>query len=69
MTTPRALLMSYNGANNTRAEALLLADIEDVRAVLGDNAVITIPTLNANNLRRYVREGSRLRIAPGSKKV
>ena len=32
---PKVLLVGYNGANNTGAEALLLADIEDVRAVLG----------------------------------
>ena len=31
----RVLLLGYSGANNTGAEALLLADIEDVRAVLG----------------------------------
>jgi hypothetical protein len=32
---PRVLMLGYNGANNTGAEALLLSDIEDVRAVLG----------------------------------
>ena len=61
---PRALLVGYNGANNTGAEALLLADIEDVRAVLGPQAVITIPSLNPPNLRRYVKEGPNLRIVP-----
>src|SRR5579864_9146875 len=60
---PRVLLFGYNGANNTGAEALLLADIEDVRAVLGPDAVITVPTLNEANLRRYLKEGSGLRIA------
>jgi polysaccharide pyruvyl transferase WcaK-like protein len=60
----RALLLGYNGANNTGAEALLLADIEDVRAVLGPQAVITIPTINPSNLRRYVKEEPNLRIAP-----
>ena len=53
---PKVLLVGYNGANNTGAEALLLSDIEDVRAVLGDEALITIPTLNPPNLRRYVKE-------------
>ena len=64
MPTTKTLLMGYNGANNTGAEALLLADIEDVRAVLGNEALITIPTLNEANLRRYVQEGPDLRIAP-----
>src|SRR5512140_2899049 len=58
----RVLMLGYNGANNTGAEALLLADIEDVRAVLGPQAVITIPTLNPPNLRRYVKETPNLRI-------
>ncbi|HEX8919724.1 MAG TPA: polysaccharide pyruvyl transferase family protein, partial [Chloroflexota bacterium] len=64
MTALKALLVGYNGANNTGAEALLLADIEDIRAVLGPDAVITVPTLNEANLRRYVAEGPTLRIAP-----
>jgi polysaccharide pyruvyl transferase WcaK-like protein len=61
---PRVLMMGYNGANNTGAEALLQADIEDVRAVLGAGAIITIPTLNEANLRRYVTESPTLHIAP-----
>jgi polysaccharide pyruvyl transferase WcaK-like protein len=60
----RVLLLGYNGANNTGAEALLLADIADVRAVLGPQAVITIPTINPPNLRRYIKEAPNLRIAP-----
>ena len=60
----RVLLLGYNGANNTGAEALLLADIEDVRAVLGPQAVITIPCINPPNLRRYIKEAPNLRIAP-----
>lgn len=59
---PRILMVGYNGANNTGAEALLLADIADVRAVLGPQARITIPSLNPANLRRYVREDEHLRI-------
>jgi polysaccharide pyruvyl transferase WcaK-like protein len=61
---PRVLMLGYSGANNTGAEALLLADIEDVRAVLGPQAVITIPSMNPPNLRRYVKETPNLRIAP-----
>ncbi len=61
--SPRVLMVGYNGANNTGAEALLASDIEDVRAILGPNAHITVPTLNPANLRRYVTEGPRLRIA------
>jgi polysaccharide pyruvyl transferase WcaK-like protein len=60
----RILMVGYNGANNTGAEALLLRDIQDVRAVFGEKAMITIPTLNEANLRRYVRENHSLRIAP-----
>jgi polysaccharide pyruvyl transferase WcaK-like protein len=63
-TGPRVLLVGYSGANNTGAEALLLADIEDMRAVFGPNVRITIPTINPANLRRYVKEGPDLRIAP-----
>ena len=61
---PSVLLVGYNGANNAGAEALLLSDIADVRAVLGDDAFITVPTLNEANLRRYVKEGPNLRIVP-----
>jgi polysaccharide pyruvyl transferase WcaK-like protein len=62
--SPSVLLVGYNGANNAGAEALLLSDIADVRAVLGDDALITVPSLNEANLRRYVKEGPNLRIAP-----
>ena len=61
---PRVLLVGYNGANNTGSESLLLADIEDVRAVLGPDAHITVPTLNEQNLRRYLQEGPHLTIEP-----
>ena len=59
---PRVLAIGYSGANNTGAEALLLADVEDLRAVLGPRASITVPSLNVRNLRRYLREGSGLSI-------
>ena len=58
----KILLVGYNGANNTGAEALLLSDIKDVRAVFGPEALITVPTLNETNLRRYVQEGPNLHI-------
>ncbi len=61
---PRVLLVGYNGANNTGSEARLLSIIEDVRAVLGPDTLITIPTLNQANLCRYIDEGPHLRIAP-----
>ena len=61
---PRVLMVGYNGANNTGSEALLQADIEDIRAVLGPDAHITIPTLNEGNLRRYLKESRNLRIVP-----
>jgi len=60
----KVLLVGYNGANNTGSEALLTSDIADVRAVLGPDALITVPSLNPANLRRYVQEGPTLRIAP-----
>ncbi len=60
---PKVLLLGYSGANNTGAEALLLADIEDMRSVFGPDVRITIPTINPTNLRRYVKEGPDLRIA------
>ncbi len=62
----KVLLVGYSGANNTGAEALLLADIEDMRAVFGPDVLITIPTINPANLRRYVREGPDVHIAPMS---
>ncbi len=61
---PRILLFGYNGANNTGSETRLISIIEDVRRVFGAEAVITVPTLNEANLRRYLDEGERLRIAP-----
>jgi polysaccharide pyruvyl transferase WcaK-like protein len=61
---PRVLLVGYNGACNTGAEALLLSDIADLRSVLGPEARITVPTLNESNLRRYLSESPTLRIAP-----
>jgi polysaccharide pyruvyl transferase WcaK-like protein len=58
MSQPKVLLVGYNGANNTGAEALLMSDIEDVRAVFGPEVQLTIPTINEANLRRYVKDGA-----------
>jgi polysaccharide pyruvyl transferase WcaK-like protein len=63
MGDPRILVVGYSGANNTGAEALLRADIEDLHSVLGGRAHITIPALDPANLRRYVPETPDLRIA------
>ncbi|HVO78290.1 MAG TPA: polysaccharide pyruvyl transferase family protein [Methanomassiliicoccales archaeon] len=61
---PKVLLVGYNGANNTGSEARLLSIIEDVRRVFGPEAVISVPTLNERNLRRYITESDTLRIEP-----
>jgi polysaccharide pyruvyl transferase WcaK-like protein len=61
---PRILLVGYNGANNTGAEAKLLVIINELRSVLGPEAIITIPSLNEANLRRYLQEGPNLKIKP-----
>jgi len=61
---PKLLLMGYNGANNTGSETRLLAIIDDVRAVLGQEAIITVPSLNPANLKRYLKETTNQRIAP-----
>ena len=63
-TDPRVLLVGYNGANNTGAEALLLADIADVRAVFGPGARLTIPALEPGNLVRYVGDVPGIDIVP-----
>jgi polysaccharide pyruvyl transferase WcaK-like protein len=60
--TPRVLVVGYNGANNTGAEALLTADLADLRAVLGPDALITVPALSEENLRRYLVESPTLKI-------
>jgi polysaccharide pyruvyl transferase WcaK-like protein len=59
---PSVLLVGYNGANNTGSEARLLTIIKEVRSVIGKNTLITIPTLNEKNLRRYLNETSTLKI-------
>jgi polysaccharide pyruvyl transferase WcaK-like protein len=59
---PRILLVGYNGANNTGAEAKLLVAIDEIRSVLGQDACITVPSLNEENLRRYLQDGPTLKI-------
>ena len=61
---PRILLVGYNGANNTGAEAKLLSVIDEVRSVLGSEAKIIVPSLNEENLRRYLTETPTLKIEP-----
>ncbi|HLN88746.1 MAG TPA: polysaccharide pyruvyl transferase family protein [Candidatus Binatia bacterium] len=61
---PRILLVGYNGANNTGAEAKLLVCIDEVRQVVGPDACITVPTLNEANIRRYLQESPNLKIKP-----
>jgi polysaccharide pyruvyl transferase WcaK-like protein len=61
---PRVLLVGYNGANNTGAEAKLLVIINEVRKVLGEETCITVPSLNVANLKRYLQEGPTLKIVP-----
>ena len=64
MADPKVLLVGYNGANNAGAEALLLADITDIRAVLGPGAQLTIPALEPANLARYVGDLPGIEIVP-----
>jgi len=61
---PRILLVGYNGANNTGAEAKLLVAVDEIRSVLGQDACITVPSLNEDNLRRYLPEAPNLKIKP-----
>lgn len=61
---PRILLVGYNGANNTGAEAKLLASVDEIRSVVGEEAHLTIPSLNVHNLRRYIKEAPNLSIEP-----
>ncbi|MGD6853042.1 MAG: polysaccharide pyruvyl transferase family protein, partial [Candidatus Bathyarchaeia archaeon] len=62
MTSPKILLVGYNGANNTGAEAKLLAILDEIRSVVGPNAVLTVPSLNVKNLCRYLSETETLKI-------
>src|SRR5512136_2439337 len=59
---PRILLVGYNGANNTGAEAKLLVCIDEIRSVLGPDVQIIVPSLNEANLRRYLAESPTLKI-------
>ena len=60
----RVLLAGLNGVNNTGAEARVLAIIDDVRAVLGPDATITVPSLDVAATRRYIREDAHLHVVP-----
>jgi polysaccharide pyruvyl transferase WcaK-like protein len=61
---PKVLLVSYNGANNTGAEAKLLVVIDELRQVMSSEVELTVPTLNEANIRRYITEGLNLKIEP-----
>lgn len=61
---PRVLLVGYNGANNTGAEARVVAAIDDLRAVLGPHALLTVPTLNPANTRRYLHDRPNVEVVP-----
>jgi polysaccharide pyruvyl transferase WcaK-like protein len=58
----KVLLVGYNGANNTGAEARLLTIVKEIRSVFGDEIEITIPTLSKENSCRYIKEEPKLRI-------
>ncbi|GAB4309672.1 MAG: hypothetical protein Kow0019_06940 [Methanobacteriaceae archaeon] len=58
----KVLLVGYNGANNTGSEARLLSIIKDIQELLDPNVLITIPTLNEKNLRRYIKESPNIKI-------
>lgn len=60
----KVLLLGYNGANNTGSEARLISIINDIKVILKDNVVITVPTLNKTNLERYIKENDSLKIVP-----
>jgi polysaccharide pyruvyl transferase WcaK-like protein len=64
MDAHKVLLFGYNGANNTGAEAKLLATIADMRSLLGPDAIFTVPSLDVAKLRRYLKEDDNLRIVP-----
>ncbi len=58
----RVLLVGLNGVNNTGSEARVLATIDDVRAVLGPETRITIPSLDVAATCRYVQEDDNLHV-------
>lgn len=60
----RVLLVGYNGANNTGADALLLADIADFKQVFGPTVRLTVPTLDEASLRRRLDDDPAVRIVP-----
>ncbi len=62
MNPPKVLLVGYNGANNTGAEAKLLVIINEIRSILGPDAILTVPSLNMANLKRYLQETQTLKI-------
>ena len=53
----KALLMGYNGENNTGAESRLVTIARDVREVFsGQNLELEAVVLTAANARRYLKD-------------
>ena len=62
-TTPlRVLLLGYGGANNTGSEVRILTIIDDVRAAMGDQVIITVASVSPEKTRRFLSERENLRI-------
>ncbi len=61
---PKVLLIGYNGANNTGAEAKLLVVIDELREVLSPEAELQVASLDVANIQRYLQEGPGLTIKP-----
>jgi polysaccharide pyruvyl transferase WcaK-like protein len=55
-------LLGYGGANNTGADARIATIVNDVRHCLGEQAMISVGTVNPEKTRRYISEGPTLRI-------
>jgi polysaccharide pyruvyl transferase WcaK-like protein len=60
----KVLLVGYNGANNTGSESRLISIIDELYEIIGKNTIITIPTLNEKNLKRYITVNDNLKIVP-----
>jgi len=60
--TPSIFLVGYGGANNTGAEIRILTIIDDIRAVFGDCAYITVGTVSKEKTLRVLSECETLRV-------
>jgi polysaccharide pyruvyl transferase WcaK-like protein len=59
---PRVLLLGYLGARNTGAEMRLLTILDDVRAVFGPDAAVTVATASGDHTRQVVTESATLQV-------